>query len=159
MDANPPTSLSDLKPRYYHPAMIDAAHLSIKAIIIIVVLLIIVLLLGSCWCWCCCRRRRKRAKKRAQKWCKKPQPNKQSKFKLPSWTSRTRKKGRSNDLRSGAFSSNAPAAEEMELPRYSSSSSNLGKMTNMDFQDIVVPKKVYKKSWRSGRKLTYAEEG
>ena len=130
------SSLTILLPRYYHPAMIDAAHLSINAIILIVVIIIIALLISCCWCYCCCRRRRKRAKKRAQNWFKSPQ-SKKRKVQLPDWISR---RGKPN--------ANGPQRlDEVELPHYSSSS--LGKS---DFEEVVVPKKVHKKGWRIWRK-------
>jgi hypothetical protein len=125
--------LSTLEPRFYHPAMIDAVHISIKLVIVIVIIIIITILLGSCWCYCCCRRRRKRAKKRTQSWFRSPPPKKERKFRLPGWM---RRKGKSNAAATGKV-------EELELPRYSSSS--LGKVS---VEEVLVPKKSHEKSWK-----------
>jgi hypothetical protein len=125
-----------LSPRYYHPAMVDTAHLSIKLIILIVIIIITTLLIGCFWCSCCCSRRRRRAKKQAQNWFKGPEPKKEPKkerrFRLPSWMSR---RGKSHAGR-------LQKVVELELPRYSS----IGKV---DLDEVVVPKKVHKKGWKN----------
>ena len=121
-----------LSPRYYHPAMVDTAHFSIKLIILIVVIIIVTLLVGCFWCYCCCSRRRRRAKKRAQNWFVGPEPKKERRFRLPSWMSR---KGKS---RAGRLQK----VDEIELPRYSS-------IWKVGSDGVVVPKKVYKKGWKN----------
>lgn len=59
---------------------------------------------------------------------------------MPNWT---RRKGKVNATASGKV-------DELELPRYSSSS--LGKMTDVNMEEIVAPKKVHKKSWKVWKK-------
>ena len=121
-----------LSSRYYHPAMVDTAHLSIKFIILIVVIIIVTLLIGCFWCYCCCSRRRRRAKKQAQNWLEGPETKKKRRFRLPSWMS---KRGKS---RAGRLQK----VDELELPRYSS-------IKKVGSDEVVVPKKVHKKGWKN----------